>query len=116
MTEKEIAARIYLKSGDVNDPVELLLEVLSLAESANKASVLETYKTLKSGELVATHVITSVELTNEQKSQLEKKVAAKFSEKNLVFVFSVDKQVKHGIEIKVGDDLVDFNFTSKLAK
>lgn len=108
--EKILAAKFYQNKKNQRDDVLWLLESLKLIkQNPDLTKVIAEYKRILTKELVIAEVITSVELNDNQKRDIQTKVTKKFDKSELVFLFNVDKKVEGGIVIYVGDNLVEFN-------
>ncbi len=109
MSELEIAAQLSVLA-DL-DQSAAFLNMQIILGNADAKKVLAAYEQIKTGKVKVVKVVTSIELTSEQKQQLQKKLTDKFSKDSLVFAYVVDASVAYGIEISLGDDLIEFSFS-----
>ena len=112
--EKELAAQLYILQKSSQDQTAWLLQALSLTKQADPAAILKEYLAIKQGSLKIAQVTTSVALSAEQEKMVRSKVQERFKQEDIVYVFSVNPRVENGIQIRVGDNMLDFSFTSKL--
>ncbi len=112
MDEKTLAAKIYLNSKKIHDLGLLLLEILKDIEGKDTGKLLEFYVDIKDGKTEIVEVQTSIELSDAQKSGLEKKVQGLLSEKRLVFIYNVDPEISTGLIVRIGDSILDLTINN----
>jgi F0F1-type ATP synthase delta subunit len=108
MSELEIAAQLFVLQG--LDQVSAFLKMQEVLGTADPAKVMAAYEKIKAGKVKVVKVATSLALSEQQKQQMVQKLRTKFSKDELVFAYVVDSSIAYGIEIKIGDDLIEFSF------
>jgi len=108
MEIKEKTSEIIEIFRSEKDELVKMLEIIDLSKDSDIQKVIEIYKKIKAGEIKIATVITSVELTKTQTTTITKKLKEEFKDE-LIFMFKIDKNIKGGIEIRVGDLLVELN-------
>lgn len=111
MNEINIAAQIYALSKEKANSELFLLEVLKLTKHADIAKVLEYYRQLVEKQLTLVTVISSIELSKDQKKIISSKLALKLPQEKMAFSYQVKQGFSKAIEIRVGDDLIEFSFS-----
>lgn len=114
--EKQIAAKLHTLRSEISDDTLWMVSVLELVEGANLSVIVKTLAKIQSGKVTVVKVSSSIELSEEQQSSIQSKVSAQFKDTKLVFNFMVDKATDNGLQIKVGDNLIDFSINSKLSE
>jgi F0F1-type ATP synthase delta subunit len=108
MTDLDKAAQISVL--DSSDQVELFLKLQQITSGADLNKVSAAYERIKSGKVRVVKVTTSLALTEEQSKKLQEKLNAKLKGDELAFAYVVDPAIPQGIEIRIGDDLIEFSY------
>lgn len=103
--EKEIAAKLYYLENIRLDPVLGILNIISMLKGAEVQKVMAHYEDMKSGKLNVAQVISSMELSHEEREKLLKFLTSNFSDE-VVVIFETDEKVLDGLQIKVGKNIV----------
>ena len=109
MEELNCAAKLSVLEG--SDPVLLIMQVLLEVKGLSLDKVMEQYQRIKAGEVKVVKVTTSVALAEQQRSLLEVKITQKFPTTELAFAYVTRAEQNYGIEIRIGDDLIEFSFS-----
>ncbi len=111
MNELNIAAQIYALAKEKANAEVFLLEVLKLTKHADISKVLEYYQQLLENQLTLVTVTSSLELSKDQKNVIKSKLDIKLAPQKLAFSYQVKQGYTKAIEIRVGDDLIEFSFS-----
>ena len=106
---QKIAAQLSIISD--SDQISAFLKMQLVLGDADPAKVLAAYQEIKDHKLKVVKVASSLELSNEQKTSLETKLKSKFSKEVLVFAYVIETSVNYGLQITLGDDLIEFSFS-----
>jgi F0F1-type ATP synthase delta subunit len=107
--EEQIAAQIYL-SGNYNNIKLLILNIIKQTENHDIEKIIEIYSKILDRKIIVAHIKTSIGLKNELKEKITNFVQNQYKTSKIIFYFEIDSQTRNGIEIKVGDDILNFNF------
>lgn len=106
--DKLLAAKLHkLKLHTKDETLWLLSSFKILSEVKDINSVINNYKNIISGKLKVVEIISSLELEKQQKDKLESRIKSEFKNLELVFIFNINEKIAKGIQITVGDDLVE---------
>lgn len=106
--EKQTAAKLYKSTKQSEDITLLMLNVLLVSKDQDVKNIIDFYRQIVSGKLLVADIMSSIELTLEQKSTLEQKLNQKFKDTELVYLYTIDASVDQGISIIVGDNRIQF--------
>lgn len=107
MLPETVAAKIYLLQRSDQDRMLILMEITKLLQSSDIDLVQTAYKQILRNKLKVVAVKTSFELSEAETKKLENKITKKLDMEEVVFAYQVDESVKTGIEIKLGDTLIE---------
>ncbi len=104
----KIAAQMFINENNLKDRNVWFLETMQLLRGVEDLeSVASEYSQIRSGFKTIVEIVSSIELEERQKNELEKKIQDKFNDKVLIFVYEVDSEVEKGLFITVGDLAID---------
>ncbi|MEK7595100.1 MAG: F0F1 ATP synthase subunit delta [Patescibacteria group bacterium] len=111
MQEKEAAAKIYLLSKDKSkDQTLKFLRFLRISKDLDLEKIEDYYAKILNGSLKVLEVVSGKPLDDKYKSL----ICEKFSEKNLILLFSLDDVVSSGIIVRENDKVLDFSISGLL--
>lgn len=109
MNKQESLVRLSeIKSQD-QDIILTVLEVLGALQDQDIDSVIREYKKLLKGELVIAKVLTRVELSSGQKSELEKTIKEQHQDTEVIFSYRVDSNLRDSLRVEIGDKIFRYS-------
>jgi len=108
MDSKDIVAKLIEIFSSEKDELLRLLKVLDLTKGSKFEEIIEVYNKVKNKEIEIVQVRSSVKLSADQRKALEKKLTTQFN-RELIFNYIEDQGVVGGLEIRVGDTMINLN-------
>lgn len=102
-----IAAKLYSLRKLHKDDNLWLLHAYRFLKEGKIEEILESYKKILNGEIKIVYITSSIKLNDQQTKKIEDSIYKEFPNQDFAFNYSFDKDVKNGIEIKIGDNLIN---------
>jgi F0F1-type ATP synthase delta subunit len=113
MNEKIIAAKLFQLKSAETDPVLIVIKSAQLLKGVDVDAVLRYYKEISAKKLIIANIVSAADLNPSEKEKIKQTLSKKFTEAELVCVFSLDKNAK-GLNINVADNVIDFSSTGTI--
>ena len=108
MIWNKIAAQLTVMDDLKIDPMLGILKILELTGKADINKVIAFYQEIKSGKLKVAVVKSALDLKQAEKDRINKYLLDNITGK-LVIIFLTDPELREGLVVKVGDDLIQFS-------
>ena len=112
--KKEVVAKLFADKVH-KDTKNFLMVLVDKDRTTELASIVQSYKQMMNDKfnIAEGKVYTAIPLSQEQISELEKKLSAKYN-KNVQLVNKIDKDILGGVLVRIGNEEIDGTVKSRL--
>lgn len=112
MTSQDIALKIYKQVKPIKDRESAMLKIFSIVTTEQDCDfneVKEIYEKIQSGQVLVAQVISRTEIPEKEKNELESKIKQEFTDKELIFEYSVQSDIQEMLKVKIGDRVLSLD-------